>query len=240
MENAFYTTLTRQAGLLREMQTVANNIANISTTGFRGEGVIFAEHVMALDGEQDSLSMASAVGRHIALQQGALTQTGGSFDFAIEGEGFFLVQTPDGEALTRAGHFLRNENGELVTPDGHFLLDGGGAPIFVPPDARNVALASDGTLSADGRPLTVIGLWQPVDPTELRHQAGVRFTAESGVEPAPPATLLQGFLEESNVDPIAQIARMIEVQRSYEAGQGFLDREDERMRSFLRTVGARS
>ncbi|RMA43498.1 flagellar hook-basal body complex protein [Rhodophyticola porphyridii] len=240
MDNATYATLTRQSGLLREMQTVANNIANISTTGFRGEGVVFAEHVAALGADHESLSMASAVGRHIRLEQGALTQTGGSLDFAIEGDGFFLIQTAEGEALTRAGHFMPNGQGELVNPDGQLLLDAGGAPVFIPPDARSITLATDGTLSADGQPLTVIGLWQPVDPNDLRHQTGVQFVADGGVGPAPPATLLQGFLEESNVNPVGQITRMIEVQRSYELGQSFLDKEDERMRSFLRTVGARS
>lgn len=238
MEDAFYTTLTRQTGLLREMQTVANNIANISTTGFRAEGVIFAEYVAALEDGRESLSMASAVGRLVQTQQGALSPTGGQLDFAIEGDGFFLIQTPQGEALTRAGAFTPNENGELVTPDGYLLLDAGGAPVFVPPDARDIAMAGDGTLSADGRPLTRIGLWRPTDPSDLRHQSGARFVADGGVEPADSANLLQGFLEDSNVDPIAQIARMIEVQRSYEMGQGFLEREDERVRGFLRTVGA--
>lgn len=238
MENATYATLTRQSGLMREMQVVANNIANLSTTGYRGENLIFSEHIAAL--EDDSLSMASAGARYILADQGALTQTRGTFDFAIEGEGFFLVDTPQGEALTRAGHFIRNEAGELVTPGGDLLLDGGAGPIFVPPDARNVILAPDGTLSADGRPLAVIGLWQPIDASELNHRNGVQFTAETGYEPAPPARLLQGFLEESNINPVSQIARMIEVQRAYELGQGFNDREDQRLRDFLRTVGARA
>ncbi len=240
MENASYTTLTRQVGLMREMQVVANNIANISTTGFRAEAIIFAEHVEALGRGQDSLSMAVANGRMISAQQGALEQTGGDFDFAIEGDGFFLIETPEGAALTRAGAFIRNEFGELVTPDGHLLLDGGGAPVFVPPDARTVNLAGDGTLSADDRPLTVIGLWQPVDPNDLTRMAGVMFTAAAGVEPAAETQVLQGFLEQSNVNPVAQIARMIEVQRSYELGSSFLDKEDQRIRDFLRTAGARS
>ena len=239
MENAGYTTLTRQSGLLREMQVVANNIANMATAGFRAEGVIFAEHVRALEGEADSLSMATASGRSISAQQGALEQTGSPFHMAIEGDGFFLIQTPEGEALSRAGNFVRTAFGELVTPDGHMLLDAGGAPVFVPPDAGSVTLAQDGTLSADGQPLTQIGLWQPVDPTELTRRAGVLFTADSGVEPMEGGVLLQGTVEQSNVDPVAQIARMIEVQRAYELGQSFLEAEDQRVRDFLRTAGAR-
>jgi len=239
MDNAIYTNITRQSGLLREMQVVANNIANMATTGFRAEGVIFAEHVRALDGQADSLSMATASGRTISSRQGALDQTGSPFHIAIEGEGFFLVQTPQGEALTRAGNFLRAGAGELVTPDGHVLLDGGGAPVFVPPDATSVSLAQDGTLSADGQPLTQIGLWRPIDPTEMSRQSGTLFTVASGVEPSEGAVLIQGAVEKSNVDPIAQIARMIEVQRAYELGQSFLDAEDQRVRDFLRTAGAR-
>ena len=239
MDNAIYTNITRQSGLLREMQVVANNIANMATTGFRAEGVIFAEQVRALSGESDSLSMATASGRAISPRQGALDQTGSPFHIAIEGEGFFLVQTPQGEALTRAGNFLRSQTGEMVTPDGHLLLDGGGAPVFVPPDARSVTLAQDGTLAADGQPLTQIGLWQPIDPTEMSRQSGTLFTVESGVEPSEGAVLIQGAVEKSNVDPIAQIARMIEVQRAYELGQSFFDGEDQRIRDFLRTAGAR-
>ena len=239
MDNSFYTTLTRQSGLLREMGVVANNIANISTTGFRAEGVIFAEHIRDLDGTHDSLSMATARGRNISQQQGALSQTDGQFDFAIEGAGFFLVQTPEGEALTRSGVFIRDNAGDLRTPDGFQLLDAGGAPVFVPPEARSVALAQDGTLSADGQPLTVVGLWQPADPTELSRRAGVLFEAPSGIVPAENTRILQGFLENSNVDAVAQVARMIEVQRAYELGQSFLEAEDQRVRDFLRTAGAK-
>jgi flagellar basal-body rod protein FlgF len=240
MDNSSYTTLTRQAGLLREMAVVANNIANISTTGFRAEGVVFAEHVRDLEGENGSLSMANATGRMLSDQQGALAQTGGVFDFAIEGEGFFLIRTPDGDALSRAGNFVRSAFGELVTTDGHFLLDAGGAPVFVPPDAGTVSVAQDGTLSVDGQPLTVIGLWQPADPNDLIRRAGVLFDAPGGIDPATDTKVIQGFLERSNVDAVSQVARMIEVQRAYELGQSFLDAEDQRVRDFLRTAGSRN
>ena len=126
-----YTALTRQSGLMREMQAIANNIANASTSGFRREGVIFSEYVNRLDGAP-SLSMARASARNIDLTQGELSDTGGSFDFAIEGEGFFLVETPRGNRLTRMGSFTPSAEGELVNPDGYRLLDQGGAPVFVP------------------------------------------------------------------------------------------------------------
>lgn len=235
MENAIYATLTRQSGLMREMQVVAQNIANLSTAGFRREGVVFSEHIKRLD-TGPSLSMADASGRQIDLSEGTLSQTGGTFDFAIRGEGFFLVETPQGQRLTRAGNFTPNAAGELVNPDGHRLLDAGAAPVFVPPDAGQVTLGADGTLSAGARPLAQIGLWQPVDPLALRHEAGTLFDGGE-VEPSEGATLLQGFVEESNVSPVNEITRMIEVQRAYEQGQAFLAREDERVRGVIQTLG---
>jgi flagellar basal-body rod protein FlgF len=235
METGIYTTLTRQSGLMREMQVVAHNIANISTTGFRREGLVFAEYVRRME-NGPSLSMANAAARHMDMRQAGLSKTGGSFDFAIEGDGFFLLETPQGQALTRAGNFTPGPEGELVNADGYRLLDGGGAPVFVPPDAANVALANDGTLSADGVPLARIGLWQPTDPNDMSHQGGTVFTT-GAAEPAEGAKILQGFVEESNVNPISEIARMIEVQRAYEMGQGFMEKEDERMRSVIRALG---
>lgn len=236
MDNATYTTLNRQSGLMSEMRAVANNMANISTTGFRKEGVVFAEFVADLEGSEPSLSMASAEGRIINLAQGSLTQTGGTFDFAIEGDGFFMIETPEGNRLSRAGSFTPSPEGELVTPDGHRLLDLGGAPIFVPTDAGAIAVAQDGTISAGGNPIAQIGLFLPTDPNDLVHTGGTRFSADGGVEPFEGGAIFQGFLENSNVNPVREIARMIEVQRAYEMGQGFLEKEDARIRSVIQAM----
>lgn len=237
MDNAGYTSLTRQVGLMREMASVANNIANMSTTGYRREGVIFAEYVNDLGPDAPSLSMASGHVREMEFTQGSLTQTGGTFDIAIEGEGFFQIGTPDGERLTRAGNFTRDAGGALVTPDGYPLLDAGGAPVFAPPDATSIAIAPDGTLSADGVPQGQIGVWRPDDMNGLTRAGGVRFAFDGVLEPVENSSILQGFLEGSNVNAVSEITRMIEVQRAYELGQGLLEREDERIRSVLRTLG---
>ncbi|MCF6444681.1 flagellar hook-basal body complex protein [Nereida sp. MMG025] len=234
MSNAIYTSLTRQSGLMREMQTVANNIANMSTTGFRKEGVIFAEHVKSTDGAP-SLSMATALGRETLDLQGTLKQTGGRLDMAIEGEGFFVIGTPEGERLTRAGHFATNAASELVTADGHPVLDAGGAPIFIPPNAGTLGIASDGTISLDGQPLGQVAVVRPLDADGMQRQDGVLFRADAGFEPAE-GQVVQGFLEASNVNAVTEISRMIEVQRAYELGQGFLDKEDERIRSALQAL----
>lgn len=232
MESAGYTTLTRQTGLLRELQVVANNIANAATTGYRQEGLIFSEFIKRTEGGP-SLSMARGNVRMTSMLQGPLTPTGGMLDLAIEGEGFFLIETPSGERLTRAGNFTLSAQGDLVTPDGFRVLDAGGAPVFIPPDATSIGLSPDGTLSDNGRPLAQIGLVRPVNSFDMIREDGVMFRADGGFEPVEEGHVLQGFLEGANVDPIGQVARMIEVQRAYEMGQSFLDSEHERVTSAL-------
>ncbi len=236
MDNASYTALTRQSGLMQEMRALANNIANSSTTGFRAEGVMFSEHIKALGPGADSLSMATAAVRDTVMTQGSLSQTGGTFDLAIEGDGFFLIETPNGQRLTRAGAFGPNENGDLVTPDGYQVLDAGGAPVFVPQGVGRIGISPDGTISAGGQPIGQIGLVTPTDPNQMFREGGVMFEARGGFEPAPDGRMLQGFLEDSNVNPILQVSRMIEVQRAYELGQNFLDKEDERIRGVIEAI----
>jgi len=234
MEAAGYATLTRQSGLMREMQIVAHNIANASTTGYRAEGLVFSEFVRRA-GDGPSLSMARGNIPMISRAQGALSSTGSPFDFAIEGEGFFLVETPEGERLTRAGAFALSAGGDLVTPEGFRVLDAGGAPVFVPPDIREPGLAADGTLSGDGRPLAQLGLFRPAGDGALTRVGGNLHEAPDGIEPLPDGRIKQGFLEGSNVDPVGQIARLIEVQRAYEMGQSFLETENQRVRDALDT-----
>lgn len=235
MELATYASLTRQSGLMREMDVIAHNMANLSTHGFRREGVIFAEHVSAT-GAAPSLSMAHATGRHVDLTQAGLTQTGGTLDLAIQGQGFFQIETAGGPRMTRAGAFLLSADGTIVTAEGHALLDAGGSPMRVPPGGGGLAVAQDGTLTIAGAPVARIGLVVPADPLSLRHQSGVMFTSGETV-PVADASLHQGFLEDSNTNPVAEIARMISVQRAYELGQSLLDREDERIRGVIQTLG---
>ena len=235
MEAAGYVTLSRQSGLMNEMRIIANNIANAATTGYRQEGLIFSEYVKS-GPDQASLSMSRARIPNTSLDQGALTQTNGTFDFAIEGDGFFMIETPAGQRLTRAGSFSTNADGDLVDLNGNRVMDSGGAPVFIPPGLPDISVAADGTLSSDGRLLGQIGLFQPTDPLGLVREDGVMFKADDGTEPADQASILQGFVEGSNVNPILQVARMIEVQRAYEMGQSFLDSEDKRIRNAVKSL----
>ncbi len=239
MSNSIYATITRQSGLMKEMSVVANNVANSATSGFRSEGVLFAEHVKDIGAGPNSLSMAHADGRVTNFAQGTLTQTGGTFDFAIEGAGFFQVETPAGIRLTRAGSFTPSPNGELVSPEGYPVLDAGNAPVFVPVDAGQIAVAPDGTISADGVPVGQIGLVTLPEGADLTREDGVRFVTDAEPQPAENSKILQGFVENSNVQSVNEITRMIEVQRAYEMGQSFLEREDTRLRSILNLIDRR-
>ena len=237
MDLAGYVALTRQSGLAKELQSIANNIANLATTGYRREGVIFAEEVQALPVEGGSVAMTEARARYTDDLQGALQQTNGTLDLAIEGEGYFTVMTAQGERLTRAGAFTRNADGIVVTMDGHPLLDEGGGEIVIPFEAKQIGVSADGTVSVDGAPVARVGLVAVEDQTKLFREAGVLYRAENGTVPVENGRVVQGFLEQSNVSPVAEMARMVEVQRAYEYGQKLMDQEDDRIRQVVRTLG---
>lgn len=235
MENVGYITLTRQSGLMREMEIIAHNIANAATTGFRQQGLVFSEYISSVE-NGDSLSMAAARVNKTSMVQGSLTQTGNPLDLAIEGQGFFQLETPNGIRLTRAGAFNVNSVGDIVSADGHRVLDIGGAPINVPPGDADVTVAADGTLSLGDQLLGQIGIVIPEQTSDLRREAGVLFETQSALLPSVDGLVLQGHLEGSNVDAISQLTRLIEVQRAYEMGQKLLDMGDERSRSALQTL----
>lgn len=235
MENAGYVTLTRQAGLMREMEVIAHNIANSTTTGYRQQGLVFSEFVKAAT-SGESLSMAAARVTKTSGAQGTLTQTGNTLDMAIEGLGYFQVETPNGIRLTRAGAFNVDATGDIVSSDGYRVLDVGGVPINVPPGETTVEVAADGTVSLGERLLGQIGVVIPPPDAQLEREAGVLFKTNAVAEPAIDARILQGHLEGSNVDAISQLTRMIKVQRAYEMGQKLLDINHEQTRNALQSL----
>lgn len=230
-----YLTLNRQIGLTREMTAIANNMANMSTTGYRREGLVFAEFISAA-APGPSVSMADLEGRFASALPGEVTVTRGQLDLAIQGEGFFTIDTGTETLLTRAGAFLRSSEGLLVTPDGARVLDDGGAPVFLPPDATAIAVAGDGTISADDAPLARLAVMTA--PAEELTRAGfTAFRATGAVTQVEAPKVLQGALEGSNVDPIGEIARMIAVNRAYESAQGLVEDADQRVRDTLSRLG---
>lgn len=234
MSNSIYATLSRQDGLLKELQVVANNIANTNTTGYKTDRAVFAEYLMATGENTPSLSMGGLAGHSFDLAQGTVKFTGGQFDLALQGDGFFAVETDAGQRLTRAGSFQLSADGEMITPDGARVLSDGSTPIQIPPDVEGLSIAGDGTISANGEVIGQVGIFNPTG--ELRRDTDTRFIADGGVQPAEGTSVLQGALEASNASPVLEMARMIEVQRAYEAGQTVLEQEHQRLTQFISAV----
>ncbi|MEC7288851.1 MAG: flagellar hook-basal body complex protein [Pseudomonadota bacterium] len=234
MSNSIYATISRQDGLLKELQVVANNIANANTTGYKTDRAVFAEYLVSTGAETPSLSMGALAGHNFDLTQGTVKFTGGQFDVAIQGDGFFALQTPAGERLTRSGAFQLSADGQLIAPDGANVLDAGNTPIQIPPEASTISIAGDGTISADGELLGQIGVFRANG--ELQRDTDTRFQATGGTEAIQNANVLQGALEQSNVSPVLEMARMIEVQRAYEAGQNVLEEEHQRINQTITAV----
>lgn len=237
MDNISYVALTRQKGLRTELQVIANNLANMSTKGFRAERVVFSEMVQALPTDGGSVAMTGVNARYVDALPGSHQQTGGTFDLAIGGQGFFMIEAQGGIRLSRNGAFSPNENGELITTDGSRVLDAGGAPIFIPPDATQVNISRDGTIAIDGQPQGQIGLVNVEDMDALVRQGANYFSTDQAFQAVIDPIISQGFLEASNVNPVTEITRMIEVQRAYELGQKLMEREDQRVRNVIRTIG---
>lgn len=227
MENPAYIALSRQTSLMRQMDVIANNIANAATPGYKGEHVLFAEFLA-----QGRSAMPMSYVEDIAVardpQQGLLLRTEASLDFAIEGAGYFVVETPLGERYTRAGHFQLDADGRLVTSQGYAVLDDAGQEIRIPPDTRTIAITRDAMLSADAEEVARIRLVAFDDEQALRKTMSGLYTTDQPPQPAVDAELLQGMVEESNVQPIVEMTRMMEILRDFQATQNMLDGEHER------------
>lgn len=237
MSDAVYATLARQQGLMKEMQVVANNIANASTTGFKTDRAVFAEFLVNAGPDAPSISMGGLAGHAFELGQGELKFTGGKFDLAIQGDGFFVLETGQGQRLTRAGHFQLSPEGTLVDPTGASVLGSGGGDITIPEGSTNVSISADGAISVDGELVDRVGVMQP--DGVLERDSDTRFTAPGGLVEAEGAAIVQGALEQSNVSPVLEVSRMIEVQRAYEAGQALLERDDQRINKLISAVRER-
>jgi flagellar basal-body rod protein FlgF len=238
METPTYVALSRQTALLRQMDTVANNLANLVTPGFKHEVEVFTTVPIRSQsfGAPQKLAYVQDFATARDFSPGPMTPTGNDLDVAIQGDGFFTVQTPNGPRYTRLGHFSLNAAGQLVTKEGYPVL-GGGAPITINPDDGPVQIAADGTISADrtqqGNAQVIYGKLDVVDfqdRNQLKPEEGTMFTTNAApIQVASPA-LAQRMLEQSNVQPVKELTTMIWVQRNYEAVEKFIEGEDDRMR----------
>ncbi len=242
MDNALYVGLSRQMVLRKEMDIVANNIANMDTAGFKVESMMQktdpGSPARTLGGPAP-VKFVAADGVARDFGQGTLTQTGGPLDMAIEGAGFFQVQTPDGPRFTRDGRFTTDPTGKLVTQGGLAVLDAGGGEIVIDAEKGEVAIGVDGSMSQGDETVGKVGLYAFANPGVLSKTGDNLFRNVSnlGAEPAAEARLRQGFLEGSNVRPVLEITRMVEVSRAYESTAKMIDSEADLSRRAVERLG---
>jgi len=212
-----YVALSGQMAMAERLSTVANNVANMRTAGFRAETVDF--DTVLSDYRQDRVAFASPGRMHIDRAVGPVEATGNPLDLAVAGEGWFGVDTPAGRAYTRDGRFTINPFGDLVTLTGYNVVDEGGAPIAVNPQGGEIVVGIDGRIEQDGRVLGVVGLFEiPPDAVLTRH-GDVALLSNVPAEPIADRTVngvRQGFREGSNVDAVKSIVELIEIQRAFD------------------------
>jgi len=238
METPSYVALSRQTALRRQMDVVANNLANVATPGFKAEAEIFTTVPIRsqVRGNPQKLAYVQDFATARDFSPGPLNPTGNDLDIAIQGDGFFVLQTPNGPRYTRVGHFQLNAAGQVVTKQGYPVL-AGGAPLTINPDDGPVQIEGDGSVSANktqqGSTQVVYGKLDVVDFADraaLKPEEGVMYSSDAPpIQVAQPA-LVQRMLEQSNVQSVKELTTMIWVQRSYEAVQRFIDGENDRMK----------
>ena len=210
MENALLIGLSRQMAMTRDMATIANNLANMNTTAYKSESMLFEQYLMKDASENspdETISFVQDVGQHRNTNDGTLQTTANPLDVAITGEGFFRVQTD------------------------------AGAPISFANDENNISIARDGTVSTDqgqrGR-LALVTFGNLQDMTTVGNSLLTTGQAEL---PAEDTRLVQGALEGSNVQPIVEMTNMIDVMRSYASAQKLIDQADQMRRQAIQELG---
>jgi flagellar basal-body rod protein FlgF len=250
MENALLVGLSRQMALSRELDIVANNIANINTTGFKADNASFSEFLMpgASDhdfiGKDRRISFVQDRASWTDMSAGAIERTGNPLDVAVDGQGFLVVQTPRGQRYTRNGAFSINATGQLVTSDGDQVMGTGGAITFQVGDhdvnisGSGIITVRDGTGAADA-PRGQLQIVAFAQPQRLQKDSGSSFTAPAGVNPGPPpqgTRVVQGAVEKSNVRPVVEMARMIEITRNYSDIAAILQQQGDQRRNALQQL----
>ena len=224
MDSGYYAAMTGLVARTQALDTAAANLANAQTPGYRAEREFFRSVLLGPDALDSQLghtvnNYGLLGGDRLSMAQGALGETGNPLDLAIEGQGFFLIETPNGVRYTRDGSFHRAQGGQLVTQAGEPVLSAAGQPIVIPPG--EVAVGADGTVSVAGGTVAAVGVVTFPAGTELMPEGANRYVAPEGAKaiPAKDASVHQGAIEAANQDVVEGSLNLIVMQRQAEMMQ---------------------
>jgi flagellar basal-body rod protein FlgF len=241
MDNAIYVGLSRQIILERELDIAANNLANVDTVGFKFESMISNDDPVTMPTPgvmPTTVNFTADAGVARDFKQGSLTQTGAPLDVAIAGKGFFQINTADGPRYTRDGRFRTDDSGKLVDQDGD-PVDGGG-DIVLDPKKGAVTISQSGVVSQQGEIVGHVSVVTFDSLSALSKDGSNQYRNDSNLSAAPVTTpdVRQGFLEQSNVEPVRQITRLIEVNRAYDAVASMMSTTQDLSSNAVQRLGA--
>ncbi len=242
MDSPGYIILSRLGAQLRSTQVLANNLANADTPGFRAERAVFAEFLQpraagsaALPGDRGAAyAIDRATWRDMAA--GAISTTGNPFDLALRGDGYFAVETPRGERYTRAGRFSLAGDGKLTDGEGNAVLDARGTPVVLGPNDTRVEVRGDGTVHSENGPVGQLRVVRFADPQKLRAEGSRLYSSDEPDAPAERPGVVQGAVENSNVQPVAEITTLTAQMREFQFATQFVEREGERLQSAVERI----
>jgi flagellar basal-body rod protein FlgF len=241
MQPSLYVSLSGQMALMRRLETVAHNVANTTTAGFRAEEVKFDQLIS--DRTDQPTSFVSAQKTFLSRQAGEVVRTDNPLDVAVSGDAWLSIQTPNGIVYTRDGRMTMTPEGELRTLNGYPVLDVGGSPIQLNPNAGAPVIARDGTLTQGSRQAGAIGLFTIPDNANLARAGNSGVVPDQAAEPALDFTkvgVLQGFMEQANVNPVLEISRLIQIQRSFDSISNTITQSEQTLGDAVRTLGETS
>jgi flagellar basal-body rod protein FlgF len=231
MDAASSVALSGQVARDAQIDMLANNIANLSTTAFKGEEMVFAELVSNASGA--AVRYVQDAGTVRNWSQGPLTRTGNSLDVALQGNGFFEVQTAQGIRYTRDGRMKLDSTGQLVTLDGNAVLADSQSPIVVPQGTTSVTIGDDGSLSTPTGSAGKLGVVTFDKLQAVSAEADGLYTTDEAPAPATDTKVVQGMLEQSNVQPILEMTRLMAASRASGMNKSFQDNESDRHKTAI-------
>ena len=241
MQSGIYVSISSQIALERRLTTIADNMANMNTVGFRSTEVKFDEVLSKTQNDMNSkIAFVSQGNDYLSTKTGELEHTGNGLDFAVKGDAWFSIDTPAGQVLTRDGRFTIKETGELVSSRGYAVLDAGGAPIQLNRAGGPPEVGQDGKIIQDGRQVATIGLFEAdISKGFVRYENSGIVTTDQPQPIVDSGTtgILQGYLEQSNVNGINEMTQLIQVNRAFESIAAMIRESEASTGDAIKTLG---